>query len=643
MAEDGTARRAARIALWGLAGARVAEACVLRRRAATIAPLAPSEGSGAGGAHPARDPAAHAPRIRPVRRQIVGVEVVAARGVTVDAATRAAASGDMAASGARVVDLVPADLPAERALRLLRRLDPARVATDPLYSPGGAHEAVALDPSLAGRMHPPPAPPADRGALARLTTRAQRHAPAAAVLRVAPALRAAPQGPLDRWRELVGLTAFARPLYSLAPALLAARAAHLAVLAAGVALAPGPGLAAVAAWSAQPAVALARRPGRVGLAPPGLWAACAARVPRAARDLARTAAAGWRDHRDQARDAAPAAVPPPPPLAERFEERRRTCPWCGSGDMVGRLDTTDLNQYKPGRFHLDECRACGHIFQNPALSPAGLDYYYQGFYDGPAEELTDYSFAAMGRIYRRRADVVGRFCEPRALLDVGTGHAHFCLVARQRWPAATVDGLDLGNAVDEAARRGWIDTAYRGSFPDLADGLPRSYDVVTMHHYLEHTREPRRELAAAAKVLEPGGHLVVEVPDTASPWARRLGRWWYSWFQPQHQHFVTCENLVEALAGEGLEVVSVERGEANQGGDLYTAVVLGMQALAPSPHAPWLPPPTLGRRLRRLAAIAVGVPAVALAAVPDLVMDARLRSGSAPGPGNAYRIVARRS
>jgi SAM-dependent methyltransferase len=617
-------RRAARIALWGLVAAYVAEAWVLRRRAARIAPLAPSKGSGAGGAGPVW---------------------VAARRVHVDPATRDAVAQEMAGGGPLVVDLVPGDLPAERAVRLLRRLDPARVSADPLHSPGGAQEALAIHPAVAARMDPPPAAAADRGELARLTTRAQRHAAAASALRVAPDLLAGHQGPVDRWRELRGLTAFARPLYNLPPALLAARAVHLAALGAGVLVAPGPGMAAAAAWSAQPALALARRPGSGGgrgLAPPDVAGASVTRIPRAALDVARTAAAGWRDHRAATAGRA-RAIPPPPPLAERFEETRATCPWCGSGDLAARLDTTDLHQFKPGEFHLDECLACGHIFQNPALSPAGLDYYYEGFYDGPAEELTEYSFAAMGRIYRRRADVVGRFCEPRALLDVGTGHGHFCLVARRRWPDAVVDGLDLSESVEEAARRGWIDTAHRGSFPDLADGLPRSYDVVTMHHYLEHTREPRRELAAAVKVLEPGGHLVVEVPDTASPWARRLGRWWYSWFQPQHQHFVTCENLVEALEGEGLDVVSVERGEANQGGDLYTAVVLMLQRVAPSPHAPWLPPPTAARRLKRLVALAAAAPAVAAAAVPDLIMDARLRRGSAPGPGNAYRVVARRT
>ncbi len=58
---------------------------------------------------------------------------------------------------------------------------------------------------------------------------------------------------------------------------------------------------------------------------------------------------------------------------------------------------------------------------------------------------------------------------------------HVCPVARRRWPGATFDGLDLSASVEEARRRGRIDTAYRGAFPELAGGLPRSYDVVTMH------------------------------------------------------------------------------------------------------------------------------------------------------------------
>jgi SAM-dependent methyltransferase len=603
--------RPLRAVLWGLAAAHVAEALVLRRRARALRLLP-------GPAGPAED-----------------VVIVAVDGAVVDDATRAAVAGVMQAGALDVVDLVPADLPADRALRLLRRLRPERQRDDPLYTPGGAHEAVAVRAGLAARAGLVPDSGLDRGDLVRRTVTAQRYSPRRAGTFVAAGLRTAPGGGGDRWRELDELTAFARPHGALAPVLVGLETAHLVVLTTGLALAPGPALAALGAWSAQPGLVFAR--------PSALRAPGVARLPRAWLANAQIVRAGLRATRERE----PRREPPDP--ATLFEPRRDSCPWCGTGDLVARLDTTDLLQHKPGCFHLDECRGCGHVFQNPALSLRGLDHYYDQFYEGEGEEPWEFAFAAMGGAYGRRCDALARHAEPRAWLDVGTGHGHFCLVARQRWPEATFDGLDLSESVTEAARRGWIDTAYRGLFPDLAGGLPRSYDVVSMHHYLEHTRDPRAELSAAAKALEPGGHLMIEGPDVECAWSRRLGRYWRCWFQPQHQHFVTCANLVAALEETGFDVVAVERGPAGEGMDLASAVTFWVSRTAPDPRSPWRPPPSPPRRARRMAGtarrlvvLAAAVPALVVAAALDTVKDAWLRRPGTTRPGNAYRVVARR-
>jgi SAM-dependent methyltransferase len=611
------------------------------------------------------------------------VDVVACARGGVDRHTLAAVAADMEATGVELIDLVPGDLPADRALRLLRRVDPDRLADDALATPGGAHEAVALHPTLASRLalsgppsgldpeapfafgatgrealgavgssDPTVAPGAagagarsglDRGAMVRATVRAQRYAPRSARLRVAPNLAATPLAAGDRWRELDELTAFARTLAGLPPVLVAVETLHLLALSLGLLVAPGPALAALATWSAQPAMVFG--PDRASdpattLRPPSLAAASLLRLPRAWVDNLRTVADGLRATR--ARDAAWQPAAPPPPVGELFEPRRDDCAWCGATDLVGRLDTPDRLQHKPGTFHLDECRSCGHIFQNPRLSIAGLNHYYDQFYEGLGEEPWSHLFAAMAPAYAKRMDTMARFTEPQAWLDVGTGHAHFCLAARQRWPETVFDGLDIGEPVEEARRRGWIDTAYQGMLPDLADGLPRSYDVVSMHHYLEHTRDPRLELAAAAKVLEPGGYLMIEVPDPSTPWSRRLGAHWRCWFQPQHQHFVRCENMVTALEDMAFEVVSVERGPATEGLDLVSSVALAVDGLAPYGPTPWIAPPSLAARLRRVAVMAAAAPALAAATVVDTVKDARLRRPGTTAPGNAYRVVARR-
>ena len=357
-----TARTVARGGLWALAAVHVAEAVVLRQRRRQVDALPDGDAA-------------------PAAADMAGkVDVTAAAGSRVDPATAAAVRRDMDASGAMVVDLVPGDLPADRGLRLLRRVEADRLGSDVYYAPGGAHEAVAVDPALTGRMGRPAAARLDRGDLVKATLRAQRYAPKSAQVRVAPGLAATPSSGRDRWRELEELTAYAQPYGALAPILVAAETAHLLALTAGVLVSPAAALAALATWSAQPAAVFGGRgtPGAgVAWRPPGLAGGTLTRLPRAWADNLRTVAAGWRETRARQAERRATPLAPAPPSDTLFEPRRTTCYWCGSDALAGRLDITDLLQHKPGTFHLDECRDCGHVFQNPALTVAGLDHFYE--------------------------------------------------------------------------------------------------------------------------------------------------------------------------------------------------------------------------------------------------------------------------
>lgn len=326
---------------------------------------------------------------------------------------------------------------------------------------------------------------------------------------------------------------------------------------------------------------------------------------------------------------------------ERFlEPRRDTCPWCGSTDLSIRLRTSDLIQRKPGQFTLEQCGSCRHIFQNPRLTPAGLDFYYRDFYDGLGLELMEEVFNTGGQSYRGRVAMLKRFTTPRAWLDVGAGHGHFCRLAREVWPDTVFDGLDQSTGVEEAQRRGWIDNSYQGEFVALADVLAGQYDVISMHHYLEHTREPFDELDAAAKILTAGSHLLIELPDPESSFGRVLGRWWIPWLQPQHQHMIPVRNLVQALADRGFSAVAIERGAAHQSCDLLSGLVLALIAVAPDPRLPWLDTgPTLWRRLRYRIVWSVGRPLLAITHLFDKLLQQVVRRTRG---GNAYRVLVRK-
>jgi SAM-dependent methyltransferase len=322
-----------------------------------------------------------------------------------------------------------------------------------------------------------------------------------------------------------------------------------------------------------------------------------------------------------------------------FEPRRPDCPVCHSPDLSVKLRTPDLQQGKPGEFVLEECGACGHIFQNPRLSLEGLDFYYRDFYDGLGEESLEFVFGAGGESYQGRARMLEGHAEPKRWLDVGAGHGHFCLVARQVWPDTRFDGIDLSDSIEAAERRRWVDRGFRGLFPDMTDELTGQYDVISMHHYLEHTRDPFAEIEAAARVLAPGGHLLIEVPDPSSSFGRVLGRHWVPWFQPQHQHLLSIENLEWALGERGFTPIVQHRGEAHQPVDLVFAVYMLINRLAPPTDLPWRPPPTRRARVKRAVVFAAGIPFLAGALALDHLLAIGVRRGRR---SNTYRVLARR-
>lgn len=322
-----------------------------------------------------------------------------------------------------------------------------------------------------------------------------------------------------------------------------------------------------------------------------------------------------------------------------FAPPRRTCPWCGSARLKRCNRGPDLVQRKPGRFAWDACRTCEHVFQNPSITPEGLDFYYRDFYDGLGGETVEAMFAAQTEIYHSRARLVRRFLTPRHWLDVGCGYGHFAKEARTVLPDTVFAGLDFGSAVTDGATRGWLDTAYRGNLRDLASDLEGSHDVISMIHYLEHIPDPRVELDVVAGMLEPGGFLLVEVPDPACLLGRALGPLWTPAFQVQHLHLFPLRNLLAALTERDLIPVAVDKDEAHIPIDLTSAVIAVGQWLSPDPRLPWRARANGASTLTYRQVWRALTPAMKAAYAADLRLAPLLRR---TGTGNVYRVLARR-
>jgi SAM-dependent methyltransferase len=564
-------------------------------------------------------------------------DLVTGEGVEVPPTVRDAAADYAERNALGILDLVPEDLPVEQALDLLRFLNLDTYRNSPLAMGRGAGHTILADAELLKRSATDNRTDLQPGEMAEATLQLRQYANNADLV-VAP-FKA--QQAYGRRAWLTALSVTMRQTYATPMVLTGSALSYTAVLGC-LALNPALGLIPLALYCAAPYIVFTN----TAIKPRDLHRAALLR-------LAETPLSWWqtvrapRDRWEQRNEAQLTSSRTwheeqlAQGTARFFQERRKSCPWCSSSALRTHIKLRDRVHLKPGKFTMARCKDCGHVFLNPGLSQAGLDFYYRDVYDGLGGPDMNNVLAGQRDTYLARAHLVRDALAGEAAnrwLDVGTGSAHFPRMAREAFPATEFHGLDMGSSVLDAKRRGWIEEAYRGLFPQLAEKLAGQYDVVSMNHYLEHTLDPQLELDAAAKALRPGGHLLIEVPDPECSYGRLLRSYWIAWLAPEHLNFVPLGNLERALEERGFAVVARVRRAARQGPDLAHGAAAFLNALWGPTDRPWSNPRPLTVTLARRACVIVSAVPLMLAAIAAEPVTLPFMGDRS----NAYRIVARR-
>jgi SAM-dependent methyltransferase len=223
-------------------------------------------------------------------------------------------------------------------------------------------------------------------------------------------------------------------------------------------------------------------------------------------------------------------------------------------------------------FHIVGCRACGLVYVGE--DPAGIDFdalYDERYYTGGHEGVfADY----MGQAPARRASARRRLWAlaplhwharrqaawakrtPR-LLDVGCAAGFFIAEAAEH-PLCryTVQGVELSRYAAAFAQERMGLPVFNGTLAQAA--LPAGhFDVVTLWDVIEHVDDPAAVLAEVARVLAPGGRVVLTTGDIGSVYAQARGADWHLMTPPWHLYYFDRATLAATAQRAGLQVLGV--------------------------------------------------------------------------------------
>jgi SAM-dependent methyltransferase len=216
--------------------------------------------------------------------------------------------------------------------------------------------------------------------------------------------------------------------------------------------------------------------------------------------------------------------------------------------------------YAKWGLEIKRCTTCGHLFVSPRMPPEAVPILYGSRYWHDhalatgcplLEERVEFDYE--NAVLKLERDVLP-FRRSGRLLDVGASNGGF--VRRARESGFDSIGLEPSEEICELARARHGVTMACGtllSHPFRAGG----FEVLTLHDVLEHLLEPATDLVAAARLLAPGGLLVVETLTSSSLELEELGVDWPLLSPLEHPHYFSEAGGADLIQRAGLTLLDL--------------------------------------------------------------------------------------
>ncbi|CAN5473199.1 class I SAM-dependent methyltransferase [soil metagenome] len=229
----------------------------------------------------------------------------------------------------------------------------------------------------------------------------------------------------------------------------------------------------------------------------------------------------------------------------------RPC-WCGAKTARAKFSAT---LESGATFHYVECEGCGVLAEWPQLAGEELAHYYAADYYGatrkkfvgPVATLVEYFQGSRARLAAEHLAAGAK------ILDVGCGNGGFLVQMKRRGFAVEGTEWTEASAARIAAEEGI--KVHVGDLTSLTLAAT-SYDAISLWHVFEHVPAPDATLAAIARLLKPGGVLLLAMPNQESWQSGLYGQHWFHLDPPRHLFGFGPRSLRKALDQHGFSVLS---------------------------------------------------------------------------------------
>ena len=296
------------------------------------------------------------------------------------------------------------------------------------------------------------------------------------------------------------------------------------------------------------------------------------------------------------------------------------CPACG-GALVPWRTIPGGEPRDPNAYPVARCASCGSAVTEGEPPPA--DAYEAGQYAlappraaGPVAIFQRFVARQPVRFLRR-----ARVAPSARVLDVGAGPGR--LVA-----ALGEAGYDA-RGIEPSRRSVAIAHQYGRAVErrDLFEHSDSDLDAAVLWHVLEHLDDASEALATVRGWLQPGGLLMVGVPNLASLQAEIAGDAWFHFDAPRHRVHFTADGVRRLLVRSGFEVVRTHHLVLEQNFHGMWMALLSRIGMQPGFPFHFLKR-NIDARPRDVILTLIGIPLLPVAAVLELAATLLRRGGT---------------